>query len=136
MGIDNIPMLILKKGVEVLAGPISHLVNRSLAEGRVPKAFKVGKVFPVYKGKGKECEDPVYYQPVLILPAMSKVLETSVKADLEKHLASVDGLPEAQNGFWPKRSCTSALAHGHAGWLTMAVLPDWRQPAIVLGRDS
>jgi hypothetical protein len=84
MGIDNIPTTILKKGVEVLAGPISHLVNRLLAEGRVPEAFKVGKVFSVYKGKGKAREDPASYQPVSILPAMSKVLETSVKAYLER----------------------------------------------------
>jgi hypothetical protein len=82
--------------VEVLAGPISHLVNRSLAEGRVPKVFKVGKVFPVYKGKEKAREDPASYQPVSILPAMSKVLETSVKADLERHLARVDILRGAQ----------------------------------------
>jgi hypothetical protein len=75
MGIDDIPTLILKKGVEVLAGPISNLVNCSLAEGRVPKAFKMGKVFPVYKGKGKAREDPTSYRPVSILPAMSKVLE-------------------------------------------------------------
>jgi hypothetical protein len=45
MGIDNIPTSVLKKGVEVLVGPISHLVNRLLAEGRVPEEFKVGKVF-------------------------------------------------------------------------------------------
>jgi hypothetical protein len=61
MGIDNIPTSILKKGVEVLAGLISHLVNCSLAEGPVPEAFKVGKVFPVYKGKGKAREDPASY---------------------------------------------------------------------------
>jgi hypothetical protein len=110
MEIDNIPTSILKKGLEVLAGPISHLVNRSLAEGRVPKAFKVGKVFPVYKGKGKAREDPASHRPVSILPAMSKVLETYVKADLERHLASVNGLPGPPYGFRPKRLCTSALA--------------------------
>jgi hypothetical protein len=120
MGIDDIPTSVLKKGVEVLAGPISHLVNRSLAEGRVPEAFKVGKVFSVFKGKGNARKDPASYRPVSILPAMSKVLETSVKADLERHLARVNGLPGAQYGFRPKRSCTSALAHTHAGWLTGA----------------
>jgi hypothetical protein len=57
MGIDDIPTSVLKKGVEVLAGPISHLVNRSLAEGCVLEAFKVGKVFPLFKGKGKAIED-------------------------------------------------------------------------------
>jgi hypothetical protein len=106
--------------VEVLAGPISHLVNRSLAEGRVPEAFKVGKVFPIFKGKGKAREDPASYWLVLILPAMSKILEKSVKADLEDHLARVNGLPGAQYGFRPKRSCTTALAHAHTGWLTGA----------------
>jgi hypothetical protein len=77
-------------------------VNRSLDEGRVPKAFKVGKVFPIFKGKGKAREDPVSYQPVSILPAMSKILEKSVKADLEDHLARVNGLPGAQYGFRPE----------------------------------
>jgi hypothetical protein len=31
LGVDNIPTSVLKKGVEVLAGPESHLINRSLA---------------------------------------------------------------------------------------------------------
>jgi hypothetical protein len=116
MGIDDIPTSVLKKGVEVLAGPISHHVNRSLAEGRVPEAFKVGKVFPVFRGKQRK--DPSSYRPISILPALSKVLETSVKADLEMHLAKVNGLPNVQHGFRPSRSCTTALAHSHAGWLT------------------
>jgi hypothetical protein len=81
-----IPTSVLKKGVEVLAGPISHLVNRSLAEGRVPKAFNIGLVLQIHKGKGKPREDPGSYRPVAILPAMSKVLETIVKGDLEEHL--------------------------------------------------
>jgi hypothetical protein len=37
MGIDNIPTSVLKKRVEVLVGTISHLVNRSLAEGGLPE---------------------------------------------------------------------------------------------------
>jgi hypothetical protein len=53
MGIDNIPTSILKKRLKVLAGPISHLVNRLLAEGRVPKAFKVGKVFLYTRARGR-----------------------------------------------------------------------------------
>jgi hypothetical protein len=93
MGIDDIPISVLKKGVEILAGPISHLVNRTLTEGRVREAFKVVKVFPVFKGKGKKRKDPSSYRPVSILLALSKVLETSVKADLGRHLAKVNGLP-------------------------------------------
>jgi hypothetical protein len=58
LGVDKITTSVLKKGVEILAGPISHLVNRSLAEGKVPAQFKIGRVHPIYKGKGKPREDP------------------------------------------------------------------------------
>jgi hypothetical protein len=115
LGVDNILMSVLKKGVEVLAGPVAHLINRSLAEGKVPAQFKIGRVHPIYKGKGKPREDPASYCPVSILPALSKVFETHVKEDLEEHLRKVNGLPGSQYGFRPKRSCTSALAHAQAG---------------------
>jgi hypothetical protein len=51
---------------------------------------------------------------------MSKVLETLVKGNLEGHLKRVNGLPSSQYGFRPKKSCTSALAHAQAGWLSGA----------------
>jgi hypothetical protein len=53
LGMDDIPMSVLKKGVEGLAGPIAHLVNRSMAEGCVPANFMIGRVHPIHKGKGK-----------------------------------------------------------------------------------
>jgi hypothetical protein len=115
--VDNIPTSMLKKGVEVQAGPVSHLINRSLAEGKVPVQFKIGRVNPIHKGKGKPRKDLASYRPVSILPALSKVMETHVKENLKDHLRKVNGLPSSQYGFRPKRSCTSALAHAQAGWL-------------------
>jgi hypothetical protein len=120
LGMDGIPTSVLKKGVEVLARAILHLVNWSMAEVRVPASFKIGKVHPIHKGKGKPQEDPASYRPVSILPALSKVLESHVKGNLEDHLKKVKGLPGSQYGFRPKRSCTSALAHAQAGWLSGA----------------
>jgi hypothetical protein len=120
LGVDNIPTSVLKKGVEVLAGPVAHLINRSLAEGKVPARFKIGRVHPIHKGKGKPREDPASYCPVSILPALSKVMETQVKENLEDHLRKVNRLPGSQYGFRPKSFCTSALAHLQAGWLSGA----------------
>jgi hypothetical protein len=48
---------------------------------------------------------------VSILPALSKVMETHVKENLEDHLRY------HPYGFRPKRSCTSELAHAQAGLL-------------------
>jgi hypothetical protein len=113
---DGIPTSVLKKGVEVLAGPISHLVNRSMAEGQVPAAFKNGRVHLIHKEKGKPRKDPASYRPVSISPALSKVLESHVKDNLQNHLRKVNELPGSQYGFRPKRSCNSGLAHAQAGW--------------------
>lgn len=114
---DGIPVSVLKKGAMVLSSPIAHVINRSLASGTVPCGFKVGCVIPVHKGKGKSVTDPASYRPISILPALSKVLEAVVKADLESHLAKVDALPNSQFGFRPHRSSTAALATAHAQWL-------------------
>ncbi|QQP55221.1 Putative RNA-directed DNA polymerase from transposon BS [Caligus rogercresseyi] len=97
LGVDGIPVSVLKKGIEVLAGPISHLVNRSLASGTVPAALKLSNVLPIYKGKS--AADPASYRPVCILPALSKILETVVKTDFEIHLAKTEALPNTQFGF-------------------------------------
>jgi hypothetical protein len=117
LGLDGIPVSVLKKGVEVLASPIAHLINRSLASGVVPSGFKSACVIPIHKGKGKNTADPASYRPVSILPALSKVLEAVVKADLESHLARVGALPNSQFGFRPGRSCTAALATAQAKWI-------------------
>jgi hypothetical protein len=47
-------------------------------------------------------------------------METHMKEDLEDHLRKVNGLPGSQYSFRPKRSCTSALAHAQAIWLSGA----------------
>jgi hypothetical protein len=117
LGIDEIPVSVLKKSVDTLASPIAHLCNRSLATGVVPSGFKVGRLSPIFKGGGKSRKEPASYRPVAILPAMSKILEQIVKVDLEAHLRNTGGLPNAQFGFRPRRGCTSALGTAHAGWI-------------------
>jgi hypothetical protein len=117
LGLDGIPVSVLKLGAEVLASPMAHLINLSLASGKVPAAFKTALVIPVYKGGGKKRTAPSSYRPVSLLPAMSKVLESFVKADLEAHLAACEVLPNCQYGFRRGRSAATALNAAHATWL-------------------
>jgi hypothetical protein len=118
LGVDNIPMSVLKKGVEVLAGPVAHLINRSLAKGKVPAQFKIGWVHPIHKGKGKPRKDPASYRPVSILPALSKVMETHVKENLEDHLRKVNGAPR-QPVRLPPKEVLHLSTGSHAGGLAV-----------------
>jgi hypothetical protein len=52
LGTNGIPVAVLKMGSNVLAGPISHLVNMSLSAGVFPSAFKTALIHPVYKVGG------------------------------------------------------------------------------------
>jgi hypothetical protein len=99
LGVNNIPVSVWKKGIEVLACPVAHLVNRSLALGVAPKDFKRAIVHPVYKWSSKPRAEPGSYRPVSVLTALSKVLEVVVKEDLEAHLDNLGALPNTQHGF-------------------------------------
>ena len=120
LGLDGIPVQVLKLGIETLAGPLSHLVNRSMASGSIPVSLKTGHIIPVYKGKGKAPDQPSSYRPISILPAVSKVLETVAKKDLETHLAVEGLLPNSQYGFRAARSTTAAVAAAHGRWVREA----------------
>jgi hypothetical protein len=91
-------------------------VNRSLATGVSPDVWKEGIVIPVHKGNGKSRKDPASYRPVLLLCALSKVLELVVKNLLQSHLDVSGNLPTSQHRFWKGRSCTSTIATAHAAW--------------------
>jgi hypothetical protein len=71
----------------------------SLASGIFPEGFKTALIHPVYKGGGKLRNAPASYRPVAILCAMSKVLETVAKEDLEGFMKANDILPAWQRGF-------------------------------------
>jgi hypothetical protein len=118
LGTDGIPVSILKMGSDMLAGPVSHLVNMSLSAGVFRSAFKRALIHPLYKGGGKARNDPGSYRPVAILCPLSKVLETVAKEDLEAHMKEHNILPTSQQGFRKGRSCTTALATAHTAWVT------------------
>jgi hypothetical protein len=105
----------------MLAGPDSHLVNMSLLAGVFLLAFKTALIHPVYKGGGKARNNPGSYSPVAILCALSKVLETVAKEDLEAYMKEQNILPTSQHGFQKGRSCTTALATAHFAWVVAKV---------------
>jgi hypothetical protein len=117
LGHDGVPVSVYKKGADMLSGPIAHLVNRSLANGVFPDAWKEGIVIPIFKGGGKNRKDPASYRPVSLLCALSKVLEIVVKNALQSHMDVSGNVPTSQHGFRRGRSCTSAIAAAHAAWV-------------------
>ena len=117
LGIDEIGTEVLKKGIITLAGPIAKLCNASMTSGIVPDMFKKSIIHPVYKGHGKDPKDPGSYRLIAIFPAISKILEITVREALLEWFDNIEFLPDSQYGFRPKRSVSMALTVAQSDWI-------------------
>ncbi len=113
IGVDGIPVAVLKLLAPVIAAPVAHLIRISFETSAIPSGFKRASVVPLHK-KNKPPSSPASYRPVAILPALSKVLERVVLQQVSPHLAPL--LPPTQFGFRPRRSTTTAIAYAHGTW--------------------
>ena len=113
LGIDGVPVSVLKQLAPIIAAPITHLIHKSFEYARIPTGFKRASVIPLHK-KNKPAHLPSSYRPVSILTALSKVQERVVLQQVSPHLAPL--LPPTQFGFRPRRGTTGAIAYSHGCW--------------------
>ena len=132
-GLDNIPARLLIDSAEIIAAPISLLINTSLTPGQVPAEWKAARVVPLFKsGKVVDMDN---YCPISILSVLSKVLERAVHKQLYHYLQLHKILSPYQYGF-KKNNSTEFAALSFAdtirrnmdqGCLTGAVFIDLRK---------
>ena len=96
-GNDGITQECLLLGTEVLAGPLTKIINTSIESGHFPDQWKEAIVVPILKkGNPKELKN---FWPVICLPAASKVLEKVVCDQLTRYVEVQNLLPNNQHGF-------------------------------------
>ena len=130
-GPDNIPGWLLKKNADILAGPVSDILNYSYREGCLPSSWKHSDVVPVPKQKPVRDVNK-HLRPISLTPILSKmsedyVVDTYVKPAVLKY---------QQFGVVPKSSTTHSLISMLHSWLestdgngatSRAVLFDFRK---------
>ena len=108
-GHDNISTKVLKKSIISVAEPMTHIINLSLIEGKVPDQLKQAKVIPVYKSS-----DPTLlnnYRPISLLPAFSKLFEKIIYNKIIEFLNEFNILYQHQYGFRQKHSTVHPIIH-------------------------
>ena len=83
------------------------LYNKSLSLGSFPNSFKRARVTALHKSKSKL--DPGNYQPVSILPVLSKLLERIVHTQVYDYLSKHKLLATCQSGFRRGYSTTTSV---------------------------
>jgi hypothetical protein len=74
-GYDEIPEYLVKKCINYVKKPLTHIFNASLSSGTFPDRLKLAKVIPLYKNG--EHHDIKNYRPIFTLLAFSKILATA-----------------------------------------------------------
>lgn len=107
MGADGINLKMLDLIFPHLTIYFTFIINKCLARGSFPKAWKDANVIPLPKNSSPlNLSD---FRPISILPTLSKVLEKIVSEQLDSYLSEKRILPTIQSGFRANHSTTTAL---------------------------
>ena len=108
IGWDKISARLLKNFAHTIALFVTKLLNLSIKTGKFPKLWKCSKIITALF-KSVDWTNASNYQPISILPTLSKILEKAVHTQLYQFLVANKPLSGKQFGFRKGLSTISAL---------------------------
>lgn len=105
-GPDQVPVCLLKYCKEVLAEPLSTLINLCFQQGKYPQVLKRAYVILLHKKGDKTQVDN--YRPLTLASNLSKVVEKVIVNRLLTFAEKNNIISRFQNGYLAKRSTVRA----------------------------
>ena len=130
-GYDSIPVSLIRPVAEILASPLTHIINCGIDQNMFHKAWKINKITPVPKIEHPTVNDD--YRPVSVLPILSKVYERLVCKQFVKYIDEKNIYKDTMSGFRANHSTDTLLLKirddiiksMNRGEVTLAVLADY-----------
>ena len=114
-GPDDIPNWLLKEYSDILSPAITHILNASFGESKVPRAWKLANVSPLPKSNTIE-DFNKDLRPISLTSTLSKIAESFIiEQDVKPTLLNV--IDPQQFGFIPDSSTTLAIISMLHEWL-------------------
>ena len=107
--LDPLPTNVLKESADVLAGPLTNIVNASLTTGVFPISLKKGVIYPSIKKPSLDHEQFSNYHPITNIAYLSKVLERVADAQTMNYLTANGLLAKFQSAYRRFHSTETAL---------------------------
>ena len=105
--IDVLPVTLFKKLVNILASPMTMIINFSFEMGIFPDSLKLARITPIYKDGDQT--NPSNYRPISSLPYMSKIFERCMVNRLVSFCDKYSIISAKQFGFQRGISTCDAL---------------------------
>lgn len=130
VGYDGIHTKVLKYVSDIIAKPLSHILNACIEFGKYPDKLKPVIVKPLFKKENKELMK--YYRPVALLSVVSKIFEKYLYHTIVSYLERFNILTEEQKGFRKGKSINMAV-YEFLEYATTSM--DERKPIVALYMD-
>ncbi|GAB0181145.1 mitochondrial enolase superfamily member 1 [Grus japonensis] len=104
---------VLRELADVIAVPLSIIIERSWRTGEVPKDWRKAVITPVFR-RGKE-EDPGNYRPVSLTSIPGKMMEQLLLGVTSKHVEEKKVIGSGQHEFTKGKSCLTNLTAFYDG---------------------
>ena len=106
----------LKQLQKNIAPSVTNLFNISLKTGCFPASWKLSHIVPIPKLNVPTNHGLSNYQPISLLPILSKILERHVYTLITDHLSNNCPISDQQWGFQGKKSTILALLSAAYDW--------------------
>ena len=100
------PNLIRQTEIE-LSKPLTHIYQKSLAEGKLPDIWKCANVTAIYKNGDKN--EPCNYRPISLTSVPGKIMKRIIRDALVDHMSNNNLFCDEQHGFIKGKSCVTQL---------------------------
>ena len=96
-GVDDLSNKVIKYIQEIIAEPLTIIINQMLNTGIFPNSLKISKVLPLFK----KDNDKLFsnYRPISLLPSISKIFEKVIFNQMSKYFENNDLIFKNQYGF-------------------------------------
>eukprot|EP00666_Eupelagonemidae_sp_cell4sb_P004626 gene4626-biopygen1733 len=108
VGIDEVPMSVLKRVGPAVADEIAYMTNTCIQARAWPDQWKQAEIVCIWKNKGNQ-KEPKFYRPISMLPAIARLVERLLADQIKAHIRDNNILPKFQHGFRVKHSTETAL---------------------------
>ena len=107
MGPDGLYPRVLRELADVVAKPLSIILQQSWLTGDVPTDWRLADVTPIFRKGWKD--DPGSYRPISLTSVLQKVMEQIILGAIMDQLKVNQGIRPSQHGFMNGRSCSANL---------------------------